>query len=160
MKKLMTMTEFVKELTHNKDVRFETDKRLEKIITYCLLLKTPLSLSMFIPCGKDGEPMEKPIRPPDRSVHSDNLVSYDKAAKEYQKALESVLFEGFKYQTTLNRATTVAIVSIQDYVIMGKIKTGEWGSNGIGNIEELIRTLNKQGIELIPTEPCKKLIGI
>ena len=158
MKKLITMTEFVKELTHNKDVRFETHKRLERIITYCLILKTPLSLSQFIPC-KDGEPMEKPdintiIEHLD-TCECGRCEEYYGLYEQYQKALESVLFEGWEIDKISNPFTYIREVECHKRTQIFK------SSNGLKyRGEKTVEALINLGIELIPTEICKKQIGL
>ena len=67
-------------------------KEADFCIRYANLLSTLLSLNQFIPCNKDGEPMEKPLL-------FENFRQADKALKshrDYLKAMDSVIISGFK----------------------------------------------------------------
>lgn len=75
-------------------VIIEAAKRFQSCCKYKDFLKQPLELGFFIPCGKDGEPLEEPKELCNCSREN---CKYRKAEKEYQQAQERVLFEGFKF---------------------------------------------------------------
>ena len=85
-KQLLTLSAFVdsiynekknKSLSSNGDLQnFYWDKCID-ILEHNTFLKQPLTLSMFIPCDTDGNPMAE-------------------QEKQYQKALDAVLFEGWR----------------------------------------------------------------
>ena len=105
--------------------------------------KLPLELWMFIPCDKDGKPLEKPD-PKDYIFENHpelpgNPVEYDnggfmKALEEYQQAESRVLFKGWSIEP-VNHGRGVlikdgknAIVFDDSEIILGwsdKIKTIE-----------------------------------
>lgn len=94
MKKLIPMTDFVLERSKQSiiDLTFEesikkTIKILKEIFEYAKFLKQPLKLEMFVPCDEDGNILEEP------DCNLDIRVS---EMKEYQKAKEKVIFEGFE----------------------------------------------------------------
>jgi hypothetical protein len=94
MKKLIPMTDFVLERSKQSiiDLTFEesikkTIKIVKEIFEYAKFLKQPLKLEMFVPCDEDGNILEEP------DCNLDIRVS---EMKEYQKAKEKVIFEGFE----------------------------------------------------------------
>jgi hypothetical protein len=94
MKKLIPMTDFVLERSKQSiiDLTFEESikksiKILKEIFEYAKFLKQPLKLEMFVPCDEDGNILEEP------DCNLDIRVS---EMKEYQKAKEKVIFEGFE----------------------------------------------------------------
>jgi len=136
MKKLISMTEFIMQATtdslNGKGRLVDRATRFSLLIQhYAELLQTPLSLSMFIPCNEKGEPIEKPSK----------IASFGQF--EYQKALESVLFEGW-YQK----------VAMPFHVLPEK-------SGSVLDIRHtIVEDLINSGIELTPSDACKKSIGI
>ena len=63
---------------------------------------------MFIPCGADGEPLEKP----QIGQFYEGDKTYLKRCEQFQKAKEKVIFEGFEarfYQD--NKSTVIYIKS-------------------------------------------------
>ena len=80
------------------------DKVLVKIDKYANFLRTPLNLSMFIPCKLVNGVwvvLEKPIFYEQWSVHKDEYPYADWAhvqANEYQEAKDKCIFNGFSLE--------------------------------------------------------------
>ena len=136
------MTEYVAYL-HEKNTQMQPGDKFygmancfDKAVIYGILLERPLELGMFIPC-KDGEPLEKPS--------ADINISAINDREQYQKALESVLFEGWK-------APEVNEGAWQIYT-NGNVCINSWEHK---TVEDLITSK----IELKPTEACKTQIQI
>jgi len=95
------MTDFVLEQLNEQNSRTkpmrEVFNSLEK---YAKFLKQPLKLEMFVPCDEDGNVLEEP-KIEDYFDDGFNLEFNQKhfkdvVLKEYYKAKEKVLFEGFE----------------------------------------------------------------
>ncbi|MDV3508976.1 hypothetical protein CMU89_17010 [Elizabethkingia anophelis] len=89
--KLIQMTTFVLEQAkspiHRVDVAFNC-------IKYAKFLSQPLTLGMFVPVDENGVLLEEPTSI--KWVYGcEQYFEQDKAWKEYNKACERVLFEGF-----------------------------------------------------------------
>ena len=149
MKKLITMTEYVVWINY----RIKQDQKFHEIFynrvtAYTKLLQTPLELGMFIPC-KDGEPMEKPnpyMMPEDKRCE----VEIWEDCREWDKALDKVLFEGCELQEVYKGAYNL---------YNGKIYIGTFDKNFKMNNRlsgKTIEHLINYGIELIPTESLEK----
>lgn len=72
-----------------------------KLMQYVKEIKTPLSLSQFIPC-RDGKPLEKPDP---NGIYTDGFNSptdYPFQVKEYETALSKVLFKGWRIEEETN----------------------------------------------------------
>ena len=83
---LKSMTDFV--LEQMKEFKKDgATQRLYIIEKYANFLKQPLTLSMFVPCGDDGEVLEDP---------NAGMYGYDHVYERYSKAKERCLFEGFE----------------------------------------------------------------
>lgn len=105
MKNLISMTNFVLEQKKLLKTYPNYDKGalFERCDSYAELLKTPLKSGMFIPCGVDGEVLEKPDG--FDFFLKNKYQSYDIRAgyklDEYLKAKERCLFvwqDGFDYK--------------------------------------------------------------
>ena len=77
---------------------------LEKITQYATFLKQPLKLGFFIPCDENDVPLKEPKgwkayiqKNGWKSVHPDALIR----CRNYAKAKDSVLFEGFDFDPYL-----------------------------------------------------------
>lgn len=164
MKKLISMVEYIELVKVRKPTNPEEELhpytfKLEAIFRYARLLLTPLELGQFIPCNEKGEPMEKP------SQHSTGEFDTIEVM-EWDKALESVLFEGNVYKETMfgkNRQETIRtsddkIIAIKLTLANGEVMDDWYFKNGYnGNtIEDLITS----GIELTPTEVLKNQLGL
>ena len=74
----------------DKDYRFLRDK-------YDLFLEQPLTLSMFVPCGDDGEVLGEPMSYKKYLNVSNTMSGSDiLLCQQYQQAKERCLFEGFE----------------------------------------------------------------
>lgn len=71
---------------------------LEDIKNYAQFLKTPLTLGMFIPTDLEGNVLEEPIvgKQYYENVYDENSKARIQEIKEYEKAQERVIFEGFE----------------------------------------------------------------
>jgi hypothetical protein len=162
MKRLITMTEYV--LKFQNENLYNTVNQYnsafeERVRKYAQLLQNPLSLDMFIPC-KDGEPIEKPI-PEDISKASEDVAEcmidkHEKLEAKYQEALDNVLFEGWR----TNGAGEIVLGNFEaefhSYEGHDWLEWWDEGTRTAYSIESLINS----GIELTPTESCKKIIGL
>ncbi len=99
MQKLISMTDYVLERSDKSISQYtiaETFKNGAKITNeifeYAKFLKTPLNISMFIPCDKTGNVLNE-VKEFDNSVGSDE--NYNRALRNYKIAKENVLFKGF-----------------------------------------------------------------
>jgi len=102
MKNLISMTDFIlnQELpTYLQKEEFE--EAYYKLHNYANFIKQTLKLWMFVPCDKEGNVLEEP-----KFVSPDG-VKWGDYAKEYQKAKERCLFEGFTSCIT-NRVQSVS----------------------------------------------------
>ena len=99
MENLISMTDFVLEQEITIEVQSLTDQwelrstKFHRIQAYAKFLKQPLELWMFVPCGKDGQPLK--IIPFKEHQQGSN---YEFMQHElYRQAKERCLFEGFEY---------------------------------------------------------------
>lgn len=100
--KLINMTEFVLEQQKRvpKDLNLLNNYKL--IINYAKFLSQPLTLSMFVPCDENGNPLEKPD--PEHYGYLEGYgfegqngeSSYNVDFRKYSQAEKQVLFEGFE----------------------------------------------------------------
>jgi len=159
MRKMMKMTQFINwlkeadptDLNDNTDLG-EYRAKYPFVIKYSDLIQRPLSLSMFIPC-KDGEPIEKPEEGQFKKYIEPD--SYEKRVDEYQKAVESVMFEGWAIGSNgflVNEfGGCIGVRPLDKFNFLHKDGVPNWTT-----IEDLIN----DGFTLHPTESCKKLIGL
>ena len=102
------MTEFVLWVANN-DKDYPCDADFLTVLGYANLLKTPLSLEMFV-AVKDGEVLQKPVpksqhvsdyerRAGITEVSISNEV-YQKEKQEYQEARKKILFKGWELDTS------------------------------------------------------------
>jgi len=83
--KLISMTDFV--LQQTKDNNKQRLNKYSEIVCYAKFLKQPLKLEMFVPCDEDGNVLTQ--------CKEICACECDKI-KNYRKAKEKVLFEGFE----------------------------------------------------------------
>lgn len=71
--------------------------KLDRINAYANFLKQPLTLSMFVPCGDDGEVLGEPMSYKKYLNVSNTMSGSDiLLCQQYQQAKERCLFEGFE----------------------------------------------------------------
>ena len=99
MQKLISMTDYVLERSDKSILQYTVTeifkngaKITNEIFEYARFLKTPLNISMFIPCDKTGNVLNE-VKEFDNSVGSDE--NYNRALRNYKIAKENVLFKGF-----------------------------------------------------------------
>ena len=99
MQKLISMTDYVLQRANKSVSEYsitETFKNGAKITNeifeYANFLKKPLTISMFIPCDKNGNILNE-VKEFENSVGSDE--NYNRALRNYKIAKENVLFKGF-----------------------------------------------------------------
>lgn len=94
--KLITMIDFV--LQEEKKGMQNTDRhlRFEKILKYAKFLNQPLKLEMFVACDDNGNVLEEPVWQQEYDKMKVSNPSLIQKSKEYDKAKEKVLFEGFR----------------------------------------------------------------
>jgi hypothetical protein len=97
--KLISMTDFV--LEQNKLLKNAPDAYDQycKMVNYANFLKQPLKLEMFVPCDEDSNVLEEPIRFKNWKNYdysgTDIGFEQEKLCRQYHKAQEKVLFEGW-----------------------------------------------------------------
>jgi len=93
--KLISMTDFV--LEQVEECKFNSDGRFHsRIINYANFLKQPLKLEMFVPCDAEGKVID--AEPCSLGMFEKGNPFYDvylESQKQWDKAKERVLFEGF-----------------------------------------------------------------
>lgn len=88
MEKLVRMTDFI----------LESDD-LQGIKKYAEFLRRPLTLGMFVPCDRDGKPLEE-YKKSEKEETADNIAQCRVISLEeikWIKAKQEVLFEGFEW---------------------------------------------------------------
>lgn len=84
------MVDFVLQVV-NADRPCDRGKMLDEIGSYAEFLKQPLKLEMFVPCDEEGNVIIIDTE------HKENPKSWSEdEIKQYSKAKEKVLFEGFE----------------------------------------------------------------
>lgn len=145
MEKLISMTGFVKEVLKFKESEYyeydsnDNDKALNKIESYNEFLLQPLTLGMFVPCSlENGMPLND-----NGLVDSEGYVLDEIEFKEYQKAKERVLFEGFGYdEMGFAYSKTQSECGFDETYMQNK------------KVEDLVK------YNLVLTESAKKQIGL
>jgi len=139
--KLVSMTDYVLNL----DSKTSSSNEFRMFaINYTEFLQTPLDLGMFIPCDKDGIPIDKPDKCYDDKqkckVLCDKMCTESDYAKIYQEAEENVLFKGVSVLFTDISSIGIAIENY-DFIINYSKLTGVLRNlqNGkLTTIEDLI----------------------
>ena len=111
--KLISMVEFV--ISTDKEISIL--ESLTSIRNYASFLKQPLELWMFVPCGEDGEVLERPKIMSESIINNDNSKEWAKKTVQYQQAKERVLFEGFEYTRETNNYIFLKREGIYTHVI-------------------------------------------
>lgn len=120
MEKLIRMTDFIVEQIKAKvGDEPSTSKSLEKIKKYAEFLRQPLTLGMFVPCDRDGKPLEEYKKSAEEET-ADNIAQCRVISLEeikWIKAKQEVLFGGFEWD---GDCATNSFFSIDDeYVSYG-----------------------------------------
>lgn len=91
IKELLTLSNSIKKIEYKLETRKETPTGDHFVDTLLLtrLLDLPLTLSMFVPCDKDGKPLGMPNVDAPRHNHK----------VQYHKAQQAVIFEGWEVQS-------------------------------------------------------------
>lgn len=161
------MTEFVMALQRDGSLYnpMATDRiKSAWILEYAKLLQTPLSLSMFIPCDDDGEPLVKKVISVKKYKKSLKMSgdALEDLVDEYEDALGNVLFDGWWiYSRKDNRIFNGAII-----LQLSKKKSGiyipneQYTNSGTLYVKETIEDLINHHVILIPAKACKKKYGL
>lgn len=88
---LPMLSEFVKAAIKESNY-FVTTSFGSVVLDYTDFITQPLTKGMFIPCDEEGNILEKPSTVGGSDFVTTNII--DNNIKEYQQALERVLFEG------------------------------------------------------------------
>lgn len=124
-------TELQRNTKHNRRGKVLTNtQRFWNCEKYVSFIKMSLELGMFIPCDLDGNVLEKP------KEHLTNRSLYYKELRQYQEALDRVLFEG-KYHYIPTDGKGFAVINVKK----------------LGNriyIKGTIEDLTELGLELTP----------
>lgn len=144
--KLISITDFVlKECG-----KCGNEPRLSRIEKYAKFLKQPLTLGMFVPCGENGNVLEKPKGFSNIDM---NIGEHSKLI-EYEEAKEKVLFERFEIiQGEGPACLTKFLVYNSEDIGFKKEWKGDWEFE-FNSIERLCE------LDLELTESAKKQIGI
>lgn len=131
--KLISMTSFIEEqekfilATEHGSVKDWDRVYVQRTISYCRFLRQPLTLGMFVPVDEDGNVLKEITEPNKSDYWSDNDTVFSAELyrnnldefKNYQKAKEKVLFEGFSLGEYSNR--TQYIRQLSKYIIINGI---------------------------------------
>lgn len=97
MKKLIKLSDYV--IIHCGEYAGIKDAKdiLIDCLEYAKLLQQKPTLGMFVPCDEEGNVLEKPEHYDHFAKHGDSLISPSGTflCKQYQAALDRVLFSGF-----------------------------------------------------------------
>ena len=149
MKKLMTMTEFViwieNQVILTNGIVSDVESAAQVIVKYAHFMRKKLTLSMFIPCNEKGEPIDNPEEGQFKKYIESK--SYEQRRDEYQKVLDKVLFEGWK-------------INDKGLLVNGKCFIACYITSRLKFTHKTIEEAVNHSVELIPTDTCKKLIGI
>lgn len=104
--KLQSMTDFVlgawRSTSEIQSSAEHNTEQLRHIINYAKLLRTPLTLGMFVPCDEEGNVLEEPKFPTGERRAYDGLAElYDFQLRDYNEAKERILFEGFTIEESM-----------------------------------------------------------
>lgn len=105
-----TMTQIVDEIDDYVSESKNYERGCKILFAWKEFLKQPLKLEMFIACGKDGKPLEKPELY-EKYILSHKLDlpdSHRARLKEFQEAEKKVLFEGWWLEETRNKGNIIA----------------------------------------------------
>lgn len=150
--KLMTMTDFV--LWQRKLANTDNTRRFWACEKYAKFLKTPVELSMFVPCDDKGNVLEEPI------YGQYGNEQYEACEwEEYLRAKERVLFEGFytEISRSLDSDITGVIKNKKGRYIGILYKNKSWQIND-GNIGKNIEDCYLYGVGL--TDTAIKKLGL
>lgn len=133
------------------------------VCSYAEFLKQPVTLGMFFPVGKDGNPLEKPPQYDRylyriwRSVTQNPNQDWLKECETYNEALDNVLFEGFVLdsENTIRKDNLTICLSTYQFIIEGHLGYGGGDING-----EDLDALSRCDLDLIFTENAIKKLNI
>lgn len=155
--RLITMVDFV--LKANTTLKSNSDESKEVLkfwdcIKYAKFLNTPLNIGMFVPAIEvDGkwEVLEEPekLNQSDPYIETIHAQTNLKQWKQYQKAKDKLIFEGFK-EFEFNKHRTIK--KTNEHLFIAWLEDGKYKmSKDLKNIESLVRyepTLTPYGMEL------------
>ena len=128
---LVKLSKYVKEVRPN-HMRYEEYhyNRLQEILKYNNFLLTKLSLGLFIPCDKEGKPLEKPENfsnwQEGMMITSDLSTGiWYEECKQYQEAQDRVVFEGFTELYVLSKEASFYVKSPANTISFYKVD-GVW----------------------------------
>jgi len=151
MKTLIGMVAFVLEQENNPN-EYNPSNKYKDCLNYANFLSRQPQLSDFVPCGKDGLPLEMPIIYD--GMDSDALLD----EKKYLEALDKVLFKGFEvvnYPDTQHGITKTVSLKNTVHAFHYDSISQTWNKSlGIKNLE----SLTPYNLEL--TENANKIIGV
>jgi hypothetical protein len=81
-------------------------RRFYDIVKYAEFLKQPLTLSMFVPVGENGEVLEgNPLSP----ATDEQWDKWESTRDQYKQALDKVLFKGFEVNNLFNGNKSISL---------------------------------------------------
>jgi len=97
--KLVGMCEYIemiqdKPIDHEKPISHMMSYCYGLIMEYCNFLRLTLKLGYFIPCDKDGKPMDEPV---DNHTSHDEYCVYMDQMEQYKQACKEVIFVGWTW---------------------------------------------------------------
>lgn len=155
MKNLISMRTLTLEIEEYVRESHNEKRACEIMFNYANFLSRQPKLGDFIPCGKDGFPLEKP------KEHLENRTLYYQELEAYQKALDKVLFKGFEVCNDNEEFTRLKLNNDVLFFITFYKESEMIVSNPSGGNQQYITTLEHltpYNLEL--TENGNKIIGV
>lgn len=147
------MTDYVlenyKELVFHRDTPYDDTivSMWSSIYDYANFLKQPPKLGDFIPCDKEGKPLEKPDAHKTWRKEMGGIIYLEKLfeeVKDYKEALERVLFEGFEVEYDINGCYRELRLTYKgELIYINSQKLIKWGYKTIEDLTTLGLTLTK-----------------
>lgn len=135
MKTLIPLNQYIVKLWNTYLIydQKEAEKFACSAYEYTNFLDQPLKLWMFIPCDKEGNPIENP-KDSNRDFFKDTAYKYE--LRQYQEAKDKVLFEGFE---TTGVCENYVIIESKEYVFTWSLFRGEFMTIKGDRVNDLIK---------------------
>ena len=146
---LQRMTDFTIKLCDSNDI--ENWRKLGILHNYAKFLKTPLTVDMFIPCDKNGNPYDLDAIEDAKNDTMQSAIEWKNLIEiDYPIAENKVLFKGFKLDTI----DGIEVVQMGKNIVCARNKNID-KKNFVFNISQVVEDLWR-GIRL--TQTASKII--